>query len=135
MKNDFTKSEVFFISLCIYVIMDDYNDFFADINPLNTVSPVSDFFAPSPSEVIPDDCTMNVEYKDGKKEGAATVRTKKGILYAKLNYQDDLLNAEKGHLFTINKFLGEISKATASVKNTLKNSDIYSQIDSHHRII
>ena len=53
----------------------------------------------------------------------------------KEEYQADLLNAEKGHLFTINTFLGEISKATASVKNTLKNSDVYLQMDSHHRII
>ena len=53
----------------------------------------------------------------------------------KSRFKEDLKNAENGNLNTIGNFLEEISKATTSVKNTLKNSEVYSQMDSHHRVI
>lgn len=53
----------------------------------------------------------------------------------KENYQKACVNAENGNLFTTKTFLDEISKATISVKNTLKNSEVHSQMDSHHRVI
>ena len=65
--------------------MNDFDDSFADINPLNTVTLVSDFFVPSTTDVIPDDCILNVEYKEGKKEGVAMVRTKKALCLQLLN--------------------------------------------------
>lgn len=72
--------------------MDDFIDFFSDIDPLKQSTITVDSGNDDNSFVIPDDCILNVEYVDGKKEGPATVRTKKGILFAKLCYENDKLN-------------------------------------------
>ena len=57
----------------------------------------------SDDDVFPEDCTVDVEYVDGMKEGPATVRTSKGIIYARLNYQEGKLNG----LCTFNDLYGK----------------------------
>ena len=75
--------------------MDDFL-FFNDDNDINEGLQKSiDDLVESSNErddAVPEDCILNVKYTDGKKQGPATIKTKKGIMYAKLNYQDDKLN-------------------------------------------
>ena len=75
--------------------MDSFDDLFASINPFQPTESITELDIVNQSDedfIVPDDCILNVEYVEGKKEGPGTIRTKKGILFAKVNYENDRLN-------------------------------------------
>ena len=46
----------------------------------------------SVDDIVPEDCTLIVKRVDGLRQGKGMIKTKKGIVYARLNYQDDKLS-------------------------------------------
>ena len=57
----------------------------------------------SVDDIVPEDCTLTVKQVDGLRQGKGMIKTKKGIVYARLNYQDDKLS---GHC-TFNDIYGK----------------------------